>query len=63
MTELEVISGKIRKLMNEIADDVATGAAKDWAEYRHLVGQIAGLAMVEREILDLNDLKDDEEEA
>ena len=63
MTETDVILDKIRKIMNEIADDVATGAAKDWAEYRHLVGQIAGLAMVEREILDLKSIQEDNEDA
>jgi len=30
-----------------------TGSALDWADYRHKVGVIEGLAKAERELLDL----------
>ncbi len=53
MTELDVIKQKIRNKMNELADDIALGSAKDFAEYKFLTGIISGLAMVERDILDL----------
>ena len=53
MTELEVIRKKIRSKMNELADDIALGSAKDFPEYKYLTGIIAGLAMVERDIVDL----------
>lgn len=53
MTELDLIKQKIRKHMNELADDLALGAAKDFSEYKHLTGIIAGLALVERDILDM----------
>jgi hypothetical protein len=53
MTELELIRKKIRNKMNELADDIALGSAKDFAEYKYLTGIIAGLAMVERDIVDL----------
>ena len=56
MTELDVIKGKIRQKMNEIADDLALGGAKDYAQYTHLTGIIAGLAMVERDIIDYQDM-------
>ncbi len=36
--------------MNELADDIAGGAAKDFAEYKYLTGIIFGLAAVERDI-------------
>ena len=53
MTELEVIKRKIRAKLNELADDIALGSAKDFAEYKYLTGIVSGLAMVERDILDL----------
>lgn len=60
MTELDVIKQKIRKHMNELADDLALGAAKDFAEYKHLTGIIAGLALVERDILDMLERRDED---
>jgi translation initiation factor 1 (eIF-1/SUI1) len=39
--------------MNELADSVATGAAQSYDEYRKMVGVIEGLALAERELLDL----------
>lgn len=39
--------------MNEITDDVATGSAKDYADYMKKVGVITGLALAEREFLDI----------
>lgn len=61
MTELDVIKQKIRKFLNEYADDLASGSATDFAHYRHTVGIIHGLALVEREILDLQQAGDTEE--
>lgn len=57
MTELDVIKQKIRKHLNEIADDLALGSAKDYADYRHMTGIVAGLALVEREIMDLMEIQ------
>ena len=61
MTELDVIKQKIRNKMNELADDLVLGSARDFAEYRHLTGMISGLAMVERDILDLEQRQRDAE--
>tara|TARA_R100000935_G_scaffold56545_1_gene88332 strand:+ start:4499 stop:4696 length:198 start_codon:yes stop_codon:yes gene_type:complete len=44
---------KIRDRMNEHADHMSTGNCKDFEEYRYFTGIIAGLALVERDILDL----------
>ena len=44
----------IRQHLNEQADHIATGACKDYAEYTHNPGIIKGLAIAERELLDLN---------
>jgi len=57
MTELELIRKKIRNKMNELADDIALGSAKDFAEYKYLTGIISGLAMVERDIIDLEKIQ------
>jgi hypothetical protein len=55
MNELDVIRQKIRQKLNELADDLALGSARDYAEYRHLTGIIAGIALVERDIIDLQE--------
>jgi hypothetical protein len=49
----ELIRKKVRDHMNAYADDLATGGAKDYADYRFQVGVIQGLALAERELLDL----------
>ena len=61
MSEYTVLKSKIRQKLNEIADDLALGSAKDYAQYTHMTGIIAGLAMVERDILDMEErYKEDE---
>lgn len=57
MTELQVIKSKIRERLNQIADDLAVGAALDYNQYKYLTGIIAGLAMVERDIVDLEEIQ------
>jgi hypothetical protein len=60
VTELDLIKKKIRAKMNDIADDLALGSAKDYADYRYLVGMISGLALAERDILDLLERRDED---
>ena len=43
----------LRERMNEVTDNLATGSASNFPEYRHDVGVIEGLAWAERELLDL----------
>lgn len=50
---LSLLRKKLRERMNDLADTVAGGGAKDFGEYRNLCGVIHGLAIAEREILDL----------
>lgn len=50
---LEYLRSKIRAIMNEHADHIATGAATDWADYKYHVVVIEGLAKAERELLDM----------
>lgn len=60
MTELDVIKKKIRQRLNDYADDLANGAARDFPDYKHMTGIIFGLALVERDILDLEKNQDEE---
>jgi len=41
--------------MNELADHLAVGSAKDMEEYRKVTGIIEGLAWAEREVIDIED--------
>ena len=43
---------KLRKEMNDVADDLATGSAEDYSRYQRMVGKIEGLAIAERLLLD-----------
>lgn len=52
---LSLLKKKIRDQMNELADHLAMGGAKDMEEYRKVCGTIEGLAWTEREIIDLED--------
>jgi hypothetical protein len=60
VTELDVIKREIRRKMNDLADELAGGGIKDFPEYRYFTGMIAGLAMIERDILDLEGRKDED---
>lgn len=52
---LEYLRKKIRDMMNDTADHVATGGVIDWPDYRYNIGLIEGLAKAERELLDLKE--------
>ena len=62
MNELDVLRKKIRERMNAIADDVSTGRCKDFGEYQKLCGVIEGLAYAERDLLDLKQTMEDNDE-
>ena len=49
----EVFIAKLRENLNNKADDLATGCANDFVDYRFRVGFIEGIATAEREFLDL----------
>ena len=49
----ELFLEKVRENLNNKADDIATGCASDFADYRYRVGVIEGLALAEREFLDI----------
>lgn len=52
---LSLLRRKIRDQMNELADHLAVGSAKDMEEYRKICGTIEGLAWTEREVIDIED--------
>ena len=52
---LSLLKRKLRDQMNELADHLAVGSAKDMEEYRKITGIIEGLAWAEREIIDIED--------
>lgn len=52
---LSLLKKKIRVQMNELADYLAIGSAKDMEDYRKVCGIIEGLAWAEREVIDLED--------
>ena len=52
---LEFLRSELWKYMIEYVDNVATGSCQDFAEYKRLCGVIEGLALAEREILDIKD--------
>lgn len=50
---LSVLRTKIRAQLNDLADNIAGDSAKDFGEYRYMCGVIHGLALAERELLDM----------
>jgi hypothetical protein len=52
---LSLLKKKLRDQMNEIADLVSLGSAKNIEDYRKMCGIIEGLAWAEREIIDIED--------
>ena len=51
---LEILNKKLRLIMNDTADHISGGSCKSMEEYSKLCGIIEGLALAERELLDLN---------
>jgi len=50
---LSVVKDRIRAYLNDIADHMAGGGCQNHEEYVRLVGKVEALALIEREILDL----------
>jgi hypothetical protein len=51
---LSILRGKLRVIMNDNADAVATGVCRSFDEYAKKCGVIEGLAIAERELIDLS---------
>lgn len=52
---LKIVKDKINEKQAQLAHAVGEGAAKDFAEYRAICGEIRGLSIAEGFILDLAD--------
>tara|TARA_R100000306_G_C4323338_1_gene116341 strand:- start:122 stop:343 length:222 start_codon:yes stop_codon:yes gene_type:complete len=52
---LAFVRMEIRRIMNETSDHLSGGACKDYSEYARFCGVIEGLAMAERELLDVQE--------
>lgn len=52
-TVYDVLLEKLTAHLDAVTDSLASGAAKDYAEYRELCGLIRGLETAMREITDL----------
>jgi len=59
---LQTIRAKFRDHLNDYADSLAQGGAKDFSDYRYICGVIYGLALAEREVLDLKSALEHEED-
>ena len=57
----ETLRSVLRRCMNDQTDNVALGGAHSFDEYNRLVGQIEGLAIAERELLNILSSGEDEE--
>lgn len=51
---LKALQVQIRNLMNDVTDSMAGGQCEDFADYKYRSGIIYGLALAERELLDLD---------
>ena len=53
---LEHLRGKLREIMNSTSDTMIEGGCENFAEYKYNTGIIYGLALAERELLDIDDM-------
>ena len=54
-TMFSPLKAKIREYMNAAADHMAGGGCTNFDEYNRMVGRVEALALVERDILDLEE--------
>ena len=52
---LALLQMKIRAIMNDVTDGAIGGGCKDYGSYTHACGIVQGLALAERELLDIDD--------
>ena len=62
MDIFDVLRKKLRERMNDIADAISTGTCSNIEDYRRMCGVIEGLAHAERDLIDLRDQIEKEED-
>jgi hypothetical protein len=62
MDIFDVLRKKLRDRMNDIADAVSTGQCASFEEYQRSCGVIEGLAHAERDLLDLKEAMENNDE-
>lgn len=62
MDTFDVLRKKLRERMNDIADAISTGGCHSFEDYRRMCGVIEGLAHAERDLLDLKEQFEREED-
>lgn len=62
MDTFDVLRKKLRERMNDIADAISTGGCHNFEDYRRMCGVIEGLAHAERDLLDLKEQFDREDD-
>ena len=51
---LRELQKRLRLDLNDLADNMSEGSCVDYPSYRYAVGEITGIARVERHLLDLD---------
>jgi|TARA_R110002020_G_scaffold111460_5_gene257145 chromosomal replication initiation ATPase DnaA len=52
-TQFGLLKKKIQEEKIQIEENLLEGTAKDYSDYRHLIGIIKGLSIAEREVTDM----------
>lgn len=53
---LEHLRGKLREHMNQYTDHMLDPGCNSFEEYKYIKGLVDGLALAERELLDIDDM-------
>ena len=62
MDPFDVLREKLRTRMNDLADTMSTGGCRTFEDYRKMCGVIEGLAYAERDLLDLKETMEKNDE-
>jgi len=62
MTEYDLVKKRVNELLDARKAAMTSGAAKDYAEYRALCGEIQGLSLALSEVEDLANQKQDDDD-
>jgi len=49
---------ELRKRQEELVDVLKTGGVQDWEGYQRILGELSGLSSAERTIIDLQNIKE-----